>query len=365
MEILEYFIRVTGGDRSRREAEGAAAGLEALQHAEHEAGDEAAKATPKLLFFGQALKNVERNTGGVRSNIFGLSGRLGTLVQIAAAGLPGHHGPVGCPHRRRGLGGRRCGRGGRHRHRRGRGARRRPRLARRRRRARRLRPQGRADGAERLQPRRQAVRLLVQGGRDGRRAPQRRRGRLRRPARARHLARLGQADAFVPGQHGRGPLVAARRARLRLPCRAAARARVRRGREHRGRCRRARPPRGVRATRRAGSPGHDRQPRPGLRQRLAVGDPGRDGPVHRARPRRRRRRPVRRDGIADGLAGWAHSFRASTGRRRPPRPHRRHARRPSLLMVEPGEGHRPRVLHPARRRRERGQGASSTASRAW
>jgi hypothetical protein len=88
MEILEFLIRVTGGDRSRREAEGAAAGLEALQHAEHEAGDEAAKATPKMLFFGQALKDVERNTGGVRSNIFGLSGRLGTLVQIAAAASP-------------------------------------------------------------------------------------------------------------------------------------------------------------------------------------------------------------------------------------------------------------------------------------
>jgi hypothetical protein len=88
MEILEFLIRVTGGDRSRREAEGAAAGLEALQHAEHEAGDEAEKATPKLLILGQALKNVERNTGGVRSNIFGLSGRLGSLAQIAAVASP-------------------------------------------------------------------------------------------------------------------------------------------------------------------------------------------------------------------------------------------------------------------------------------
>jgi hypothetical protein len=88
MEILEYLIRVTGGDRSRREAEGAAAGLEALQHAEHEAGDEATKATPKMLFFGQALKQVESNTGGVRSNIFGLSGRLGSLAQIAALASP-------------------------------------------------------------------------------------------------------------------------------------------------------------------------------------------------------------------------------------------------------------------------------------
>jgi hypothetical protein len=88
MEILEFLIRVTGGDRSRREAEGAAAGLEALQHAEHEAGDEATKATPKMLFFGQALKQVESNTGGVRSNIFGLSGRLGSLAQIAALASP-------------------------------------------------------------------------------------------------------------------------------------------------------------------------------------------------------------------------------------------------------------------------------------
>jgi hypothetical protein len=88
MEILEYLIRVTGGRRARQEAVDAAEGLEALQHAEHEAGDEAAKATPKLLFFGQALKRVENDSGGVRSNIFGLSGRLGTLVQMAALASP-------------------------------------------------------------------------------------------------------------------------------------------------------------------------------------------------------------------------------------------------------------------------------------
>ena len=87
-EILDYIIRVTGGRAAAREATEAAAGLERLQHAEHEAGDEAEKATPKLLFFSQALKTVEKNTGGVRTNVFGLSGRLGTLVQLAAVASP-------------------------------------------------------------------------------------------------------------------------------------------------------------------------------------------------------------------------------------------------------------------------------------
>jgi hypothetical protein len=59
--------------------------------------------------------------------------------------------------------------------------------------------------------------------------------------------------------------------------------------------------------------------------------------------------------IADGLAGWAHSFRASTadGGASTASSARSSA---ICLVVEPGEGHRPRVLHPARRRREEGKG---------